>query len=627
MGAATLRRLLAAAFALLAGIQASGLHAQAPFPETLPVVFERAEFAPVKNLRPPGDEAPWRPVALPDNWYLTRPDFNSGGWYRITLPLTTVPRRVHALYFPRGSAPFIRAHVNGHVVGSTFVLPELRMRLNQQALTFSVPPAVLREGTNVLHVYVEGRADLRQGLTRVWFGDGPLIRAMWLERFQRQVILALAFAFSAVAAGLIALAVWFRSRQDAAFLWFGLAGVLLGAPAITNFFFDFNQSGLWRGTLYLIYANAYAPALALGAISLAGNTRRWMVFTLWGLLVAGCALPLLLGNASYPWMTWVLGLVFLTILVFAFSILFARKIEVAEWMRGAVAAALAAAIALTAHDLAHWMSWVDFDRPFLLPFVAPVLTFTLGMLLITRHLNAMRGLSLAKEMLEQRVMERTAEIERAHERMRALEAERTRVSERQRIMSDIHDGLGASLVSLLSVVRRRGVESVEIERRVHDALQELRLAVDSQDTMDGDLLTALATIRFRMRDALEAAGIALEWDIADIPSLDNLSSRSLLGVQRIVLEALTNAIRHAKATRVSVSVVSAADHVAVLITDNGRGFDSAAQVRVGRGIAGMRRRAADAGFTLRIESAPERGTRITLTLPLQTSRVATERLQ
>ena len=60
---------------------------------------------------------------------------------------------------------------------------------------------------------------------------------------------------------------------------------------------------------------------------------------------------------------------------------------------------------------------------------------------------------------------------------------------------------------------------------------------------------------------------------------------------------------------------AAADHVAVLISDNGRGFEPAALSHTGRGLASMRRRAVDAGGSLRIESSPGRGTRIALTLP------------
>lgn len=594
---------------------AAAAFAQAPLPETLPFAFERADFVPIKSLRPPPDDAAWRPVTLPDNWYVTHPDAHGGGWYRFELPLNSVPRRVHAIFLPRGSGDVVRAFINDNIVGSTFQQRDMRARLNQQAAYFSAPPAVFREGRNVLHIYIEAQSDLRQGLTRVWFGDGPMMRGLWMERFQKQVILAVAFAFAVVAIGLLALAMWLRTRKDAAFLWFGFGAVLLGLPAILNFFFEHNMPGAWRDALYLAYAHAHAPALALGALHMADGASRRVTAALWGILIIGCLMPLMLGQSAYPWLNFTLGLLFLAILIAAFSRLFARRSVSSVKVRSAAAIALVTAILFAGHDLALWMGWFDYDNFSLLPFAAPVVTFALAVLLVSRHLDVVRGLALANATLEQRVAERTAEIEHTHGQLRALEQERARVTERQRIMSDIHDGLGASLVSLLSIVQSRRAAPDDIERRVHDALQELRLALDSQDAPDGDLLTALATIRFRMRDALEAAGIVLDWDVTDLPPLSHLSSADLLGIQRIVLEALTNAIRHAQAKRVTVSIAAANSHIAVFIVDDGRGFDPATLTRVGRGLASMRRRATDAGGNLRVESAPGRGTRITLTLP------------
>lgn len=617
MTAATLRKRLSALFTVLVCVSGANLHAQAPLPETLPMAFERAEFLPLRSLRPPPDDASWQPVTLPDNWYISHPDTNSGGWYRIVLPLTTVPRRVHAVFLPRGSGSVVRAFINGNIVGSTFQQRDMRARLNQQAAYFSAPPAVFREGRNVLHIYIDAQSDLRQGLTRVWFGDGPLMRGLWMERFQKQVILAVAFAFAVVAIGLLALAMWLRTRKDAAFLWFGLGAVLLGLPAILNFFFEHSMPAAWRDVLYLAYSHAHAPALALGALHMADGTSRRVTAALWGMLFLGCLMPLVLSQGAYPWLNLTLGLLFLVILIVAFSRLFARRGVSSVKVRSAAAAALITAILFAGHDLSLWMGWFDYDNFSLLPFAAPVVTFALAVLLVSRHLDVVHGLAVANATLERRVDERTTEIEHTHEQLRILERERTRVGERQRIMADIHDGLGASLVSLLSIVQSRGAKLEDIERRVHDALVELRLAVDSQDTPEGDLLTALATIRFRMRDALEASGIELDWDVTDVPPLDQLSSANLLGIQRIVLEALTNAIRHAHAKRVTVSLASADGHVVVFIVDDGRGFDAAALSRAGRGLASMRRRADNAGGSLRIESAPGRGTRVVLTLPAQ----------
>lgn len=582
---------------------------------TQPVVIEDVEFVEMNTKGFPPDNANWQRTRLPDDWSKSRPGYSGRVWYRVPLPHIDNPRRIHLIYLSRDSADLIRFIVNRKVVGST-ERPDPILRLNQRPYTTGINPAALRD-SNTMHILVEGHSALHHGLARVWFGDSAPMRAQWLGNYQLYVLLPMGCAFAALAVGVMALTFWFRNRRDSQYFWAGLAAVIISAPTLAHFYTGPGEPGIGRDILQLLYAYGAAPALVASGLHMTKVERRGLIWILWGVLAVGSFAPLLFGRHAYLIVWAILGVIYLLALVAVFTLVLLREGQHGRWVRGTMALALAAVIVFAVHDLGIWAGWIDFDRIMLSPFSATMFTLALGTLVISRHLDAMQGLTRANATLEQRVAERTVEIERAHEQLRAFEQEHARVAERQRIMGDIHDGLGASLVSLLSVVQTRHAEPAEVERRVHDALQELRLAVDSQDTMDGDLLTALATIRFRMRDALEAAGITLEWDVTDIPPLDHLSSRHLLGVQRIVLEALTNAIRHAKATCVSVSLVSAADHVAILIIDNGRGFDAAAQVHLGRGLAGMRRRANAAGFTLRIESATERGTRITLTLPLK----------
>jgi signal transduction histidine kinase len=86
---------------------------------------------------------------------------------------------------------------------------------------------------------------------------------------------------------------------------------------------------------------------------------------------------------------------------------------------------------------------------------------------------------------------------------------------------------------------------------------------------------------------------------------------------RIVQEALTNVIKHADAKTVSVVLTKQGDRVAVVIEDDGRGFDPGAQPGDGLGLLGMRERIALVGGRLSIESAAGRGTAIAVEVPLR----------
>jgi len=595
--------LLSIVAALAAGMQAPEI--------TQPIVFERAEFVESESHRIPPDDAPWRPVRLPDNWHQSRPGYSGIGWYRIELPPIAATRRVHLVHVSRDSADLIRFFLNRHIVGSS-QRPDPSLRLYQQPYATGMLGGSLREGKNTMHILVEGRSDLRHGLPRVWFGDSVPIRAMWLERYRRHVLLPMGCAFAVLAVGIIALAFWWRNRRDPQFLWTGLAATLIGAPTLLHFFIGPGASGAGRDVLQLFYAYGAAPALAMSGLHMARIERRGMAWLLWGVLGAAGLSPLFIGQHEFVLVSSALSVIFLLILVAVFTLVLLRSGHLGGWVRGTMVAALAAVIAFAAHDLSIWMGWIDFDRIALSAFSAPVLTLALGTLVISRHLEAVQGLAQANINLEHRVADRTAEIERTYQQVRMLESEQARAAERQRIMSDIHDGLGASLVGLLSVVQAGRAEPEKIEQRVHDALVELRLAVDSLDTLESDLLTALATVRYRMRDVLEAAGIELEWRVGDIPDIGHFTPRAILDIQHIALEALTNAIRHAGARRITVSTRVGGGFVELEIADDGRGFDPVAPRQGGRGLMTMQRRAAAVGSRLALDSSPGCGTRLTL---------------
>jgi signal transduction histidine kinase len=88
-------------------------------------------------------------------------------------------------------------------------------------------------------------------------------------------------------------------------------------------------------------------------------------------------------------------------------------------------------------------------------------------------------------------------------------------------------------------------------------------------------------------------------------------------VYRVVQEALTNVVKHAAATRVSLVAERRANDLRVIIEDDGRGFDVRFTNDARRlGLRGMRERAALVGGEVQIESSPGRGTTVFLTIPL-----------
>jgi signal transduction histidine kinase len=216
--------------------------------------------------------------------------------------------------------------------------------------------------------------------------------------------------------------------------------------------------------------------------------------------------------------------------------------------------------------------------------------------------------------LEDRVATKHAELERQHARTRELEREQAVVQERARLMSDMHDGIGAQLISTLSLVEHGEASKYQVAAALRECIDDLRLAIDSLEPTDGELAPVLGGLRYRLEPRLRAQGIALDWQVQDLPKLACLTPQNVLHVLRILQEAFTNVLKHAQARRIRVATAVDAGCVAIEVSDDGRGFDGAPSER-GHGLDNMHRRAKAIGGKLRIGPSAV-GTTLSLSLPV-----------
>jgi signal transduction histidine kinase len=226
--------------------------------------------------------------------------------------------------------------------------------------------------------------------------------------------------------------------------------------------------------------------------------------------------------------------------------------------------------------------------------------------------------------LEARVQEKHRELDRSYEARRALERDKLLAEERERLVREMHDGLGGQLVSLLSLVEADRASDPRVAVGVRAALDDMRLVIDSLDPALQTLTGALGAARARFEPALAKSGVALEWQAGDLPRTPWLGPQDYLQVLRVVQEALVNVVRHSGATRVAVrsGTRPGADGrpgILIEVCDDGRGFDSAAVRRPGsRGLRHLQERAARLSGSLRVEpldAGSGAGTRVSLWLP------------
>jgi two-component system sensor histidine kinase UhpB len=198
--------------------------------------------------------------------------------------------------------------------------------------------------------------------------------------------------------------------------------------------------------------------------------------------------------------------------------------------------------------------------------------------------------------------------------------------ERQRVARELHDETAQSLTSLL--LRLRLLERSQTPEVARAHVQELR-ALTSQ-ALD-DVRRVALELRPKILDDL-GLGAALAWRVDElngVPGIraalhvDHLGNRLPRSVElvlfRVAQEALTNVVRHARASEVQILLRRGGNQITLIIMDNGRGFDATragAQPGSGLGLLGMRERVTLAGGDLRIDSPPQGGTRIVASIPL-----------
>jgi len=234
-----------------------------------------------------------------------------------------------------------------------------------------------------------------------------------------------------------------------------------------------------------------------------------------------------------------------------------------------------------------------------------------------RYTGAFAEVARLNKELAQRLQARETELEQSYQRLRVVENEQMLGAERRRLMQDMHDGLGSSLISAIRSVEQGAMTDSEISGVLKGCMDDLKLAIDSMESVDADLLLLLATLRFRLAPRIESAGLALRWEVQSVPALSWLNPGSALHILRIMQECVANVLRHTRATTIRFSTATDGQGVCVVIEDNGEGFAvEEALHRRGRGLRNQQRRATAIGGTVNWESGSA-GTRFTLWLPLE----------
>jgi signal transduction histidine kinase len=237
--------------------------------------------------------------------------------------------------------------------------------------------------------------------------------------------------------------------------------------------------------------------------------------------------------------------------------------------------------------------------------------------------------ALAYEQVERRRAEE--QLQQSQEQLRSLAGrlESVQEEERIRIAREVHDELGQELTGVKLELAFLRDQLAQSSSAVLDRIEKI------VDLVDGTM-QSVRRIATELRPVvLDQLGLipAIEWQAGEfqgrtgIQCTLNIYLRTVAlpierstGVFRIFQEILTNVTRHARASRVDISMQEYRGHLLLLVSDDGRGItDDEVSDSKSLGLLGMRERALLLGGETKIERNSDQGTTVTVRIPLNPS--------
>lgn len=241
------------------------------------------------------------------------------------------------------------------------------------------------------------------------------------------------------------------------------------------------------------------------------------------------------------------------------------------------------------------------------------LTATLLLSIIIGALVVFRKSKQMKRKLEERVAAAQQTMAANFDERRALEIGHAAAIERERIYRDLHDDIGAKLLGLAISTQRADLpHEADLAR---SALQDLRDVVSRSTQPVTPLGDLVADWRAETEQRLHHLGIALGWQIPAENMPMPVSAEAALNLSRILREAITNVLRHARASQIAIETTLVQDSFILSVKDNGAGLP-AHGATPHRGMNSMRARAAALGASLAWRVAEPHGCHVLLEAPL-----------
>ena len=553
---------------------------------------------------------PTRLIDLPDDWFASGEDIGSA-WYSTQFELPRTPDHESAqlwgVYLPSVMMN-AAVYLNRELIGLDGRLSIPVTRNWNHPLLFQIPVGLLRSGANTLQIHLHADLPGTGFLGQIYLGPLRALTPSYEQAYLIRVTVVQMSVIGTLTMAFFMFVLWFMRHQDGVYLWFGIGLVCWTVHNLNIIVTDPPVApDIWVRLMaaMIIWVTICTAFYALRFLN-QHRPRRERLLIMVGIL-SGITIPFMPAEFFHPQQLPFFEIIAMAIGLYATSIMLSAFLSHRPLkLETAIVTILAVCMMSTGgYDFLIITNIIERNTPYMLPYSAPFVIVGFGFVLVHRFAAALQFAEKLNITLEQRVAEKSLELERKHQQLRHYERQQAIATERQRIVRDMHDGL----VSTLSAIESGRAELSGVSQALRAAIDDLRLSIDSLDPEANGLGPLLGLLRARLEPHLQSCGVQLDWRVRPLPEHISFGPQKSLQILRIVQEAVTNALKHAGASKVTVRTRLEQRSACLEVIDDGQGIQGVHHN--GRGLRNMQTRAGKIGARLDIHSG-QTGTRIQL---------------
>lgn len=535
---------------------------------------------PQNQSTPP--QSGWTKTTMPNIW-TNDPGwekYSGAVWYRIIWDRHCINQASHNLPTLLSIARISLAgniYNNGELIWYDQSLQEPYSRSFNIPRYITFPASTIKDEHNVTLIKVVGLYATRPGIGRVNIGLKDDIypyhqKLLWNNRTVYEINFVISLAFS-----VLFYLIWLFNFKETSFGWFASASLC------------------WVGFLYNLLATSPFPFTdsvtpnRVNSIALLLHGYCFTLFT-WRfvskhykktercylILVLALSIYILLVPEPYLYGSQVI-IFFIYISLFILNCIFIQYLAyaIASFEIRILALVLLTFILIAVNDI--YLAFYEHSENFLAPYSSPIITIALSLIFAWRIFLNMRQIRKFTDTLKITIEQVTDDLKISLEKKYNLEVENMRLQERLNLSHELHDGLGGSLVrSMIMVDKNTDLDRNHFLSILKLLRSDLRQIIDAGANVSMELpktpILWGAPLRHRFTQIFEEIDIDSTWNFSEKWS-KTPTPQQCLTLSRVTEEALTNVIKHSKATEVSISLTDQAGKLVLEICDNGIGFD------------------------------------------------------